>query len=199
MSFTLASPTLIADLWAFKHEAAMPPGASAEHLLMFSGRDDIHGSLKVALSAARSSIILAMYGLDDPELWEIVWDKITDPQIVVTVTLDKSQAAGPTEKKILDLHRNGDPSDFNSHVAIGQSATHQIAHTKAGVIDGALAWHGSVNWSASGEGEGADKNPKAKSQNNSLAWFIDRQNVNAMSDQLLKEHLVAAAQEAASK
>ena len=53
-------------------------------------------------------------------------------------------------------------------------------------------------WSASGEGTGADTNPKAKSQNNSLAWFTDRLNINAMHDQLAKEHLVAQAQEKAA-
>lgn len=198
MAFAISSPTLISDLWAFKREAAMPPGASAEHLVMFAGRDDIHGSLKAAIGSCRSSYQMNMYGMDDPELWEVVWAKIIDPQILVQITLDKSQAGGPTEKKILDLHRNGDPSDFNSHIAVGQSATHQISHTKAGVIDGVLAWHGSVNWSASGEGEGADTNPHAKSQNNSLAWFTDRLNVNAMRDQLAKEHLVAQAQEKAA-
>ncbi len=38
--------------------------------------------------------------------------------------------------------------------AVGQSATHQISHTKGGVLDGVVAFEGSTNWSGSGEGAG---------------------------------------------
>ena len=196
----LGSPAIIASLWAFKAEKAPPAGASADHVMMHAGRDNIHASLKSAIAATRSSLIFNMYGMDDPELWGIVWDLIEHPGILVQITLDKSQAGGPTEKKILDASRGRNLADFNSHIAIGQSATHQISHTKGGVIDGVLAWHGSVNWSASGEGTFVQATGPGgvgfKSQNNSLSWLTDQPNVNGFRDELMREHAAAQAQAA---
>jgi hypothetical protein len=198
----LGSPAIIAALWNFKAEKAAPAAASTDHVLMHAGRDNIHGSLKAAIGATRSSLVFNMYGMDDPELWAIVWNLIEHPGILVQITLDKSQAGGPTEKRILDDTRGRNLADFNSHIAIGQSATHQISHTKGGVIDGVLAWHGSVNWSASGEGTFVqDTGPGGvgyKSQNNTLSWFTDQPNVNGFRDELAREHAAAVAQAAKS-
>ena len=196
----LGSPTIITSLWSFKLEKDAPAGASPDHLVMHSGRDNIHASLKAALSATRSSLVMNMYGMDDPELWAIVWGLIEHPCILVQITLDKSQAGGPTEKRILNSSRGRDLVAFNSHIAIGQSATHQISHTKGGVIDGVLAWHGSVNWSAGGEGTFVSATGPGgvgyKAQNNTLAWFTDAPNVNGFRDELQREHAAAMAQPA---
>jgi len=73
--------------------------------------------------------------------------------------------------------------------AIGQSATHQISHTKGGVIDGVVAWEGSTNWSASGEGDGK------KAQNNTLAIFTHPVQIAAFSAELDEEHTVALHQQ----
>lgn len=193
----LGSASIIADLWQFKCEGSAPAGACVSHVLMHAGRDNIHASLKAALSSVRSSLVLNMYGMDDPELWGAVWDLVERPGILVQITLDKSQAGGPTEKRILDGCRGKALADFNSHIAIGQSATHQISHTKGGVIDGVLGFHGSVNWSASGEGTFTQATAGGvgfKSQNNTLAWFTDRPNVNGFRDELAREHAAAVAQ-----
>ena len=68
--------------------------------------------------------------------------------------LDKSQAQGVHEKKILVGDILEDRQAFSSHFAVGESQTHQILHTKGGVLDNVLAFEGSTNWSASGEGSG---------------------------------------------
>ena len=110
-------------------------------------------------------------------------------------TLDKSQASGVHERKIL---AGWDPAMRNSF-AIGQSATHQISHTKGGVIDGLVAWEGSTNWSASGEGtivaaDGSDTGRKA--QNNTLAVYVNPIQVARFTDELDHEHAMALAQQA---
>ena len=66
------------------------------------------------------------------------------------ITLDKSQAGGKHEKKLLDADKKQALSKFNTYFVIGQSATHQISHTKGFVADGKVGGEGSVNWSASG-------------------------------------------------
>ena len=198
LDINLTSSTLIADLWRFKAPDLIPPGASSESVVMFTGRHDVHGSLKALLTAAASSLIMNMYGMDDAELWDIIWSKVEDPRVLVQITLDKSQAGGPTEKRILDASRGKDLAGFRSHIAIGQSATHQISHTKAGVIDGIVGWHGSVNWSASGEGTfvgaAGPGGVGYKAQNNTLEWFTAREKINGFRDELQAEHAVAMAQ-----
>jgi hypothetical protein len=58
------------------------------------------------------------------------------------ITLDKSQSGGRHEKAILDADIAKHPVAFNTHVVLGQSATHQISHTKGGVIDGRVGFEG---------------------------------------------------------
>ena len=71
------------------------------------------------------------------------------------------------------------------------------------MIDGVLGFHGSVNWSASGEGTfvhgAAPGGTGFKSQNNTLAWFTDRASVNGFRDELAREHAAALAQMAKAK
>ena len=199
----LGSASLITDIWQFKAEKTAPDNACTDHILMYAGRDNIHGSLKAGLRLVKSSLVLNMYGMDDPELWAIVWGLIQTPGILVQITLDKSQDSGPTEKKILNATATTDLADFNSHIAIGQSETHQISHTKGGVIDGVLGFHGSVNWSASGNGTFVQAigpgGARFKSQNTTLSYFTDRPSVNGFRDELAREHPIAMAQMARVK
>lgn len=194
----LGATGLIGQLWAFKEEQMAPAGASTETVAMFAGRDNIHGSLAAALRSVRSSLVLNMYGFDDPELAEIIWGLIQNPKILVQITLDKSQAGGLAERKILDGERVIHPGEFGNQIMIGTSATHQISHTKAGVIDGVLAFHGSVNWSTSGEGifkqEAGPGGVGYKAQNNSLSWHTDRLTVNAFRDELAHDRAAMQAQ-----
>jgi hypothetical protein len=139
-----------------------------------------------------------MFGYDDDELNEIIMGLAMNPNILVQITLDKSQAGGVHEKKLLDADRAASLADFNTHFVVGTSATHQISHTKGGVIDGVLAWNGSTNLSASGEGTFVlAKQPGGvgfKAQNNTLSWFCGPCEVTEFQSQLLAEHMIAKAQ-----
>src|SRR5580658_2859666 len=72
------------------------------------------------------------------------------------ITLDKSQSGGKHEKAILASDMAKAPAVFNPHFAIGQSATHQIAHQGRG--PGRSGWL---------------RGPRYKAQNNTLAAFTD--------------------------
>jgi hypothetical protein len=80
-------------------------------------------------------------------------------------------------------------------LVIGQSATHQIGHTKGGVIDARVGFEGSTNWSASGEGtfvvKGQPGGPGYKAQNNTLAVFTDPDTIGRFTAELVAEHLAA--------
>src|SRR5438270_3643531 len=95
-----------------------------------------------------------MFGFDDEELNSVIMGLVRNPGILIQVSLDKSQAQGVHEKKILVGDILEDRQAFSSHFAVGESQTHQILHTKGGVLDNVLAFEGSTNWSASGEGSG---------------------------------------------
>jgi hypothetical protein len=77
-------------------------------------------------------------------------------------------------------------------IAIGQSATHQISHTKGFVADGKVAGEGSTNWSASGEGEfvvtGKAGGPRYKAQNNTQSIITDPDTISRFSADLIAEH-----------
>jgi hypothetical protein len=193
---TLAGLTLDA-LAPYVRGGALPPG-NWDHLLMVVGVDDVHGALKFVLSGVQHELHLNMFGYDDDELNDLIWRKVTDPNILVRITLDKSQAGGVHEKKLLDADRQRDMAGFNTHFVIGQSATHQISHTKGFVADGVIGCHGSTNWSSSGEGtftmKGAPGGPGFKAQNNTQSFFTDAWSINRFRLRLMAEHDTAVAQ-----
>jgi len=113
--------------------------------------------------------------------------------------LDRSQAGGAHEKAILSSDEANDPRGYAAAFAVGQSDTHQISHTKGGVLDGIIAFEGSTNWSASGEGTGislgaAKQPPGFKAQNNTLAVYANPYEIAKFSARLDYEHGVAAYQ-----
>ena len=195
---TLAGITL-AELAPYVRGGALPPG-QVDHLLMLVGLDDVHGALKFILSGVSHELHLNMFGFDDDELNDLLWGKVVDPNILVRITLDKSQAGGAHEKKLLDADRARDLTTFNTHFAVGQSATHQISHTKGFVADGVIAAHGSTNWSASGEGTftlaTGPGGPGFKAQNNTQSFFTDAWSINRFRQRLMAEHDIAVAQSA---
>lgn len=108
--------------------------------------DDVGGALRTIFSAARSSLVVAMFGFDDPALADIVKAKLASPDIFVQLTLDSTQAGGAHEKLLLATE------DYPaSSIAIGQSEGHAIMHLKMAVIDGIYRVSGSTNWSISAE------------------------------------------------
>jgi hypothetical protein len=124
------------DLAPFTKEGTFSKGASRDFHLFYVGRDDVHGILKYLLSRATTSLYLNMFGYDDEELNAECMRCVADASVTTVITLDKSQSGGKHEKAILDSDIAADPVAFNTHVVVGQSATHQISHTKGGVLDG---------------------------------------------------------------
>jgi hypothetical protein len=183
------------DLAPFTKEGIFASDASRDFHLFYVGRDDVHGILKYLLSRATSSLYLNMFGYDDEELNDECMRCAGDASITTVITLDKTQAGGKHERAILEADLARDPVAFNTHVVLGQSATHQISHTKGGVLDGRVGFEGSTNWSASGEGtfvmKGHPGGPGYKAQNNTLAVFTDEDTIARFTAELVAEHLAA--------
>ena len=139
-----------------------------------------------------------MFGYDDDELNAQCMRCAKDGSVTTVITLDKSQAGGVHEKTILTSDVAQDPAAYNAHFAVGQSSTHQISHTKGGVLDGKVGFEGSTNWSASGEGTfvvtGSAGGAGYKAQNNTLAVFTDPDTIARFTAELIAEHLVAVGQ-----
>jgi hypothetical protein len=187
------------DLQPYTQEKVYATTASNDFHLFYVGRDDVHGILKHVLSRVSVSLYLNMFGFDDDELNEILKKIAVDPTITMLVTLDKSQAGGKHEKALLDADRKADLALFNTHVAIGQSLTHQISHTKGFVADGKVAGEGSTNWSVSGEGAavGGTFNTKTagfKAQNNTQSIITDPDTISRFTAELIAEHMIAQQQ-----
>jgi hypothetical protein len=187
------------DLAQYTREGAFGPTASPDFRVFYVGRDDVHGVLVHLFSRVRLSVKMNMFGYDDDQLNQLLDGLVEDPSVMVQVTLDKSQSSGVHEKKILQSDAAADPAGFAADFAIGQSDTHQISHTKGGVLDGIVAFEGSTNWSSSGEGTGislnqAKQHPGFKAQNNTLAVYVNSYEIAKFSARLDYEHGVATHQ-----
>lgn len=184
------------DLALFKRSRTFLGGESPDYRSFYVGKDDVHGVLKYLLCRCTKSLKLNMFGYDDEELNGIIEGLINDHGVFVQGTLDRSQASGVHEKRIL---AGWDPATRSSF-AIGESATHQISHTKGGVIDGLVAFEGSTNWSASGEGtivDPAGTDVARKAQNNTLLVHVNPIEVEDFALELDQEHAVVLQQLAA--
>lgn len=182
------------DLAQFTREKSFPAGDSPDFRVLYVGRDDVHGALKYLLARCSRSLRFNQFGYDDDELDSVIQGLIKSEHVFVQGTLDRSQASGVHEKKILATW----DATVQSSFAIGQSATHQISHTKGGVIDGIVAWEGSTNWSASGEGtivDPAGTDAGRKAQNNTCAFFNHPVQLARFTDQLDHEHAIALQQQ----
>lgn len=191
------------ELAQFTQEKTYDSLASKDFHLFFVGRDDVHDILKYVLSRVTVSLYLNMFGFDDPELNDILFTHATDPKITMLITLDKAQSGGVTEKKLLELDRQKDLADFNTHFVIGESSTHQISHTKGFVADGKVAAEGSTNWSVSGEGQFVlgQTTPGGvgyKAQNNTQTIITDRDSITRFTAELIAEHMAAQEQNSTS-
>lgn len=179
----------------FTPEQVLNPGYGQGYLF-FVGRDDVHNIILQLLNQERLGIIGNQFGYDDDELNKAILAKFADPSVVVQITLDKSQAGGVHEKKILAVDQKY-PA-FNNDFVIGQSATHQISHTKGFVLVGqGIYFEGSTNWSSSGEGAGISlkanvKQPAGfKAQNNTLFVSTNHINLTRFRTRLDIEHKIA--------
>ena len=188
-------------LGKFTPEGYLTPGYG-DHYIFLVGRDDCHGIMHFLLSSETLEHDANMYGYDDEILNADIMNQIKNPNMVVQLTLDKAQAAGVHEKKILSADEVADAEGFANDVAIGESATHQISHTKGGVLVGqGLAYEGSMNWSSSGEGQGISLVPGVnsikgyKNQNNTLVISANPVFISRFKSRLAIEHQIAKAQE----
>src|SRR6266404_4694684 len=117
-SNTLGDPTQslqtfdLTDLQQYTREKSYATTASKDFHLFYVGRDDVHDILKHVLSRASISLYINMFGFDDDELNEILMAKAKDPHVMMMITLDKSQAGGMHEKKLLDSDIANDPTAF---------------------------------------------------------------------------------------
>ena len=187
------------ELQQYTREQTYSNTASKDFHLFYVGRDDVHDILKYVLSRASVSLYLNMFGFDDDELNDILMKQALDPSITMMITLDKSQAGGAHEKKLLDSDIAQNPTKFNTYFVIGQSETHQISHTKGFVADGKVGGEGSTNWSTSGEGtfvvKGKPGGAGYKAQNNTQTIFTDPDTINRFQTELVAEHMTAKAQQ----
>jgi hypothetical protein len=188
---------ILDDLAVYTDEQAFGPTASADFRVFYVGRDDVHGVLTHLFTRVSLSVKMNMFGYDDDELNKLLMTLVQNPSVMVQVTLDKSQAAGPTEKAILTSDTGQDSKGFANDFAIGESATSQISHTKGGVLDGIVAFEGSTNWSSSGEGTGisltaAKQAPGFRAQNNTLSVYVNPYEIAKFAARLDYEHAVAA-------
>jgi len=187
------------DLAQYTCEGAFGPTASPDFRVFYVGRDDVHGVLMHLYGRVRLSVKMNMFGYDDDQLNQTLIGLVQNPTVMVQVTLDKSQSSGAHEKAILQSDVAKDPEGYAADFAVGQSDTHQISHTKGGVLDGIVAFEGSTNWSASGEGTGIVLNqgkqgPGFKAQNNTLSVYTNTYEIAKFSARLDYEHGVAAHQ-----
>lgn len=190
----------LAELGKFTPEGRLTPGYGS-HYIFLVGRDDVHGILRFLIQHETLGLDGNAFGYDDEEINQDILDLFKVPSVKVQMTLDRSQAGGVHERKIVEADQQQDPTDFANSFAIGQSATHQISHSKGFVFLGQGLWcEGSTNLSNSGEGVGislkADvANPKGwKSQNNTLTVSANGVGLIRFKTQLDAEHQIAKAQ-----
>jgi phosphatidylserine/phosphatidylglycerophosphate/cardiolipin synthase-like enzyme len=137
------------DLAKYKAEGRFLDGYPEDQRTFFAPRDNVHGVLVALLQSAQHSIVVNMYGYDDPELNSIIQEKLADEHVYVQMSLDRSQASGEAEKKILASWSN---NAFGNSIAIGTSSVHNaISHLKVVIVDGVYTVKGSTNWSLSGQ------------------------------------------------
>jgi hypothetical protein len=189
----------LAILGQFTPEGVLTPGYH-DHYLFFVGRDNVHGILHYLLSKETLGLDFNMYGFADADLNQDIMNLIKNPLVIVQGTLDKSQAGGVSEKKLLSMDETSDPT-FGNSIAIGESATHQISHTKGGVLIAQGLWfEGSTNWSKAGEGTGISlkvdtANPSGyRAQNNTLLVSANLVGLLRFKTQLVAEHRIAQSQ-----
>jgi phosphatidylserine/phosphatidylglycerophosphate/cardiolipin synthase-like enzyme len=137
----------LGELDRFK-AAAFPPGYPPAARTFYSPVDDVHGALAAVLKSACSSVVVSMYGYDDPELNDVLRGKLEDDKIFVQLSLDSTQAAGRGEKPLLAQWEN---DGTGNSIAIGHSEKGAIMHLKLAIVDGLDVITGSTNWSTSGE------------------------------------------------
>ena len=191
-------------LGQFTPEGTLTPGYG-DHYLFMVGRDDVHGILHWMIPRETMRFRLNMFGYDDDQLNADIMALLKNPNVAVQASLDRSQAAGVHERALLAADEANDPAFYNSFVVL-ESATHQISHTKGGVLTSlGFGFEGSTNWSASGEGTGISLKPDVtpqpgfKAQNNTFLVSTNPVFLSRFAARLDVEHLTGLQQQTAAK
>jgi len=136
-------------LGRFKQAGRFPDGYSTTDLTFYAPRDPgVHAVIVWVLLQVTHTVAVNMYGFDDPHAAAILQSYTDEPDIVVTLSLDKSQAGGKAEQVLLKRFRN---ELVGNSIAIGHSSRGAISHDKLVVVDGLYVITGSTNWSQGGE------------------------------------------------
>jgi hypothetical protein len=189
---------LLATLGQYTPEGKLMAGYG-DHYLFFVGRDDVHGILLELITSETLGFKMNMFGYDDQDLNDAILALFKIPSIHVQISLDKSQAGGVHERSILEADKAN--PDFANSFCIVESATHQISHTKGGVLAAqGIYFEGSTNWSSAGEGTGISLKsnvanpPGFRAQNNTLLVSANPVNRIRFATQLDVEHNIGLSQ-----
>jgi phosphatidylserine/phosphatidylglycerophosphate/cardiolipin synthase-like enzyme len=139
------------DLARYKAEKRFLDGYPADQRSFYSPRDKVAPVVASLLASAQHSIVINMYGYDDPQFDELIREKLHSDHVYVQISLDKTEAAGKHEKELLAKWSN---TDAGNSIAIGTAeVSHAISHMKVLIVDGVYSVTGSTNWSISGLSE----------------------------------------------
>jgi phosphatidylserine/phosphatidylglycerophosphate/cardiolipin synthase-like enzyme len=182
------------DLGRFKQAGSFPHGYDRDYLTFYAPRDPgVHQVLLWTLLQARSSVAINMYGFDDPEMVSLLEHFALDPKVLVTLSLDSTEAKTHVEDALLSLLRNDLPGNS---IAIGRSEGHDISHDKLLVVDGLYLVTGSTNWSFGGE---VKQDNQLTLTRDPIACAEARAVIDLDHDVMLKQMAEAAAEKAAEK
>lgn len=149
MSLRELRDTPFEELGRFKRAGKFPFGYSDEAFSFYSPRDtSLHIVIIWTLLQATQSLVVNMYGFADVHAAAVIRHHTDDENVVVSLSLDKTQAAGKSAQAILRQFKNG---LIGNSIAIGRSIRSAISHDKLVVVDGIYLLSGSTNWSYSGE------------------------------------------------
>ena len=112
----------------FKAEGRFLDGYPDDIRTFWSPRDRVHDVLVALLSSAQHSIVLNMFGYDDAELDQLIRTKLTDENVYVQMSLDRSQFAqlqdgrtdpqGVEQRRLWQLNRHRDQARSRMPLAI---------------------------------------------------------------------------------
>jgi phosphatidylserine/phosphatidylglycerophosphate/cardiolipin synthase-like enzyme len=195
-----AAPTFDwANLAGYKTDGRFIDGLPPDERTLFAPYDGpgIHRLIVDVLQSAQQSIVLNMYGYDDPEADAAIRAKAAQPNIYVQMSLDRSQAGGRHEAELL---KEWNADAFGTSIAIGTSSRHAISHLKVLIVDGVYTITGSTNWSMAGE-ENQD-NQLTISRNAAFAAqcraILDRNHAFMLAQMRQQPQAVEAAQKLAA-